>query len=337
MPTVTCQKKVWSFHRHASAFTLVELLVVIAIIGVLVALLLPAVQAAREAARRSQCTNNLKQIGIGLHNHLSAKRVFPAGRYGCDTWDEGPCDGVTLKDRVGPSLFVAILPYIEEQTLWEKFDIDGFVGGPWVTKNNGDLTWVPRYADAIGTRVNVFVCPSDETPLCAKLDSQNVVVGKSHFLPAGTCAACGNYAGVIGSVGPPENDFNTVKLGNGPFIYLKKFSPKKISDGLTQTMLVGEALAVEPDGLGGIVWNLGYRFSTLRTTKNPINTPPGEGFVVTATDRGPMNGAFQSRHAGGALFLFGDGRVDFLNENVDHTRVYIAMSTRNGNEIVQSQ
>lgn len=129
--------------RSQQGFTLVELLVVIAIIGILVALLLPAVQAAREAARRAQCTNNLKNIGLAMVNYESSKRAFPAGRYGCDTFGTDICSGVAQEDRVGPSAFVAILPYLEEVSLFDQFSQNNFKNGPWPSRNGSTSTaWV---------------------------------------------------------------------------------------------------------------------------------------------------------------------------------------------------
>jgi prepilin-type N-terminal cleavage/methylation domain-containing protein len=189
-----------------AGFTLVELLVVIAIIGVLVALLLPAVQAAREAARRSQCSNNLKQIGLALHNHLSAKRVFPAGRLGCDGEVGTPCGGVAAEDRVGPSGFVALLPFLEQQPLFNQFAIGDFVDGPWLTAAGSSTTaWIPRYVEALKSRPEVFVCPSDNPELCCPTYGGDIIVGKSHFLRPDDCAATGNYAFSLGTDGPPAN------------------------------------------------------------------------------------------------------------------------------------
>ena len=104
------------------AFTLVELLVVIAIIGILIALLLPAVQAAREAARRSQCTNNLKQLGLALQNYHNVNKKFPPGRYGCDGYRGAECAiaNTQLQYYCNMSGFVLLLPFLEEQVLYTQ-------------------------------------------------------------------------------------------------------------------------------------------------------------------------------------------------------------------------
>lgn len=315
--------------KFGAGFTLVELLVVIAIIGILVALLLPAVQAAREAARRAQCSNNLKQIGLALQNHLSTKKVFPAGRYGCDGEVGTPCSGVATKDRVGPSGFVALLPFLEEQQLYDLFAIDVFVDGPWLTvAGSGTTAWIPRYVDALQSRPQVFVCPSDDPDLCCPTFGANIIVGKSHFLRPGDCAARGNYAFSLGTGGPPAN--GQMKFRNdGAFLYVYQYGSKQFTDGLSKTMFVGEAMdTTSPHN--AIVWSLGYRLSTLRTTVNAVNTPPGEG--ITSDLYYPpakQNGAFGSRHPGGAQFLFGDGRVTFVSDNIDRVS-YNALATRAG-------
>jgi prepilin-type processing-associated H-X9-DG protein len=234
---------------------------------------------------------------------------------------------------------------MEEQQLYDKFAIDKFVGAPWPTTTS--TSWVPAYVDALGQRPNVFVCPTDSPDLCSPLEpGSNVAVGLQHTLRAGDCAASGNYAGVMGYDGPPENGYINpeVKHGKGAFNYIKKLGMREFSDGLSKTMFVGEAVvsdvpkttaaAWQAHG-GAIIWSLAYRFSNLRTSKNPINTPSGEGFRVSASNRPRSNGAFQSRHRGGAQFLFGDGSVHLLSENIDHLNVYVPLSTRKGGEEIK--
>lgn len=256
-------------------FTLVELLVVIAIIGVLVALLLPAVQAARESARRSQCTNNLKNIGLALINYETSRGKFPAGRLGCDgTQNSAYCKDFTEDERVGPSAFVAILPQLEQTALYEQFAQDQFVGGPW--RNGSDTAWVSRYAEAIAARPKVFVCPSDANEPCCEMTPDNVVVGKQHFLDStDRCAATGNYALSFGTIGEGSgwSSTGTKHRNNGAFLYVKELQAKQFEDGLTHTLFVGEGVDTHTLD-GALVWSLGYRHSTLRSTLFPINTPP---------------------------------------------------------------
>lgn len=314
-------------------FTLVELLVVIAIIGILVALLLPAVQAAREAARRSQCSNNLKQIGLAMLNHESTHKVFPAGRYGCDNTNTRDCDGKTVQQRVGPSAFVALLPQLEEEALFEQFSQDNFDGGPWVTKEGGDVAWLPRYADAIAARPGAFVCPSDDSLPCCEVSPDAVIVGESHFLSrSATCAATGNYALCAGTNGPPGTFWGATKHDNtGAFVYVQRFAPRKFTDGLATTIFVGEAIETHTLN-NALVWNLGYRHSSLRSTVNPINTPPGFPIYSNLYNR-RMNAAFQSQHAGGAQFVFGDAHVELINESISQA-AYEALATRAGADLV---
>src|SRR5438132_1428634 len=127
--------------RIRNGFTLVELLVVIAIIGVLVALLLPAVQTAREAARRNQCANNLKQIGLGVFNYNDVHQVMPAGNY----------------HSVFGSWLVHLLPYVEQQSLYAMYRNDGMAGYP----NAGIRYGSPENLPVTRTQLKVYTCPSD--------------------------------------------------------------------------------------------------------------------------------------------------------------------------------
>lgn len=128
-------------------FTLVELLVVIAIIGILTALLLPAIQAAREASRRSSCMNNLKQIGVAISNYDSEKKVFPPGAI----WERWRPE---KKRRTHGSMLVAILPYIEQQEIYDAFDF---------SKLSIDKQKFPGTSTEIGsTQITTYICPSDD-------------------------------------------------------------------------------------------------------------------------------------------------------------------------------
>jgi prepilin-type N-terminal cleavage/methylation domain-containing protein/prepilin-type processing-associated H-X9-DG protein len=322
--------------RVRSGFTLVELLVVIAIIGVLVALLLPAVQAAREAARRSQCTNNLKQIGLALQNYHDANKRFPGNRIGC--WPSGswpgcpsPAPSTPPYGRNGGSAFVPLLPFLEEANLYDLYD-------PNISLHNSShsLSWThPNHRTLITSRPSVMVCPSDTAePLCML------------YSPTDIGAATGSYAFCMGNAGPGANNnpdstaqasvvtSSQIIFGNtGMFSTYVTRRIKECTDGLSKTIFVGEVV----DGHIAEAtnrWSAATRFfDCSRTTYNPLNTFPGQP-VAPIVSGLAANAAFASRHAGMCQFVFGDGHVAALNENIDAPRVYQALSTRAGDETI---
>ena len=297
-------------------FTLVELLVVITIIGILISLLLPAVQAAREAARRMQCMNNLKQIGLALANFEGANGYYPAGRKGCDG---GKVPSNTL-GYSGASGFAEILPQLELESLYNQLHVaDIPIWASLPPSGVAASVWfVDTVPMALKQRPPVFVCPTDAA------ESLSSVFTSSY---PDAIAATGSYSLVAGDRG--SSDSTLVKYNNtGVFFYQRKIQNSEIADGLSNTLFVGEAI----DGHlaeSGSCWSFGARLCTLRTTENPLNTPLGQGFAWSG-----VNGAFISRHPGGANFAFGDGHVEFLSESINFT-TYQELSTRSGGEVVQ--
>jgi prepilin-type N-terminal cleavage/methylation domain-containing protein/prepilin-type processing-associated H-X9-DG protein len=307
------------FDRKRNGFTLVELLVVIAIIGILVALLLPAVQAAREAARRNQCVNNLKNIALALLNYEDANGSLPPGT---PFFDNCPRSGtLTSINNHRISGFVLILPQLEESSLYDQYQLDK-TPNVWMSDNTGN-NWhrLPGREGLVEARPDVYVCPSEQSPAIHENPDPGPIRN-------GLKPATGTYAFVTGTIGPPVAGVDAKCRNTGPFLYGKTITLRKIIDGLSKTMIVGEV--IDPHTLiSSNIWSFAARHAdSMRTTTNPLNTPPGLGQVVGPADGVTQgsNGAFASRHPGGGNFAFGDGHVEFLPEEIDMT-TYQAMST----------
>jgi prepilin-type processing-associated H-X9-DG protein len=304
-------------------------LVVIAIIGTLIALLLPAVQAAREAARRSQCTNNLKQIGLALTNYESAKKKYPQARNGDGSASNSckPC--AALPDNVqlqGTSGFVLILPFLEESALYQMAKIDGDGLWYWVNGPRWNAWQDASRIQVITSRPQVMVCPSDtsEPYFNAKDAAAYWGLNDPTIRPA-----VGSYALNHGTLSPPTVD-TKMKCGNtGMFLQCVPRTRRQLTDGTSKTFAVGEVMGSSTTD-GQNVWTTGERLaSCMRTTVNPVNTPPGAPTALPETVSGvkvTRNAAFGSEHKGGANFVFADGHVVFISENVD-LNVYRAAST----------
>lgn len=316
--------------RRPGGFTIIELLVVIAIIGLMMALLLPAVQAAREAARRAHCSSNLRQIGLAILNYETQLKRFPPGRVGCDgIGGIRRCNVNRPLEYVGTSGFVMILPFMEQLDLYERFD---FSLGPWY----GVSIWVKSNYSAIASRPPVLVCPSDDSKPFS--DDPAYV---PWYYTQGHPAATGSYAFVTGKYGSwnglNETSSNyLVKYDNtGVFVYKTSYRSRDIRDGLSNTIFVGEVVDAHTLESSNI-WTRAVReMDTMRSTSNPINTPTG-GPVFFERYGIRVNGAFASRHPGGSNFVFGDGRVRLLSEMID-MEVYQALSTRNEGEFIDNE
>jgi len=308
-------------------FTLVELLVVIAIIGVLVALLLPAVQAAREAARRSQCQSNQRQLPLATMGYEDAHKRLPPGRRGCDQGQCSPAEWVRA-----PSGFLLLLPHLEQDALFKTID---WSNGPWVAPANAPErnAVVPHRdnAQVVGTPLGVMNCPSDmKEPF---VDFKN------------TPEATGSYAFCTGSKGPSCSTGYAAKYqylapgvngADGVFMYLQGqqrhgLKLTEITDGLGNTIFFGETVDGHLEGTRNRWTAAGRYLDSLRSTENAMNTPVGFGGFEITSDGFTTTGAFASRHARGANFAFGDGRVEFMSEDIA-IEVYQAASTRAGDD-----
>ncbi|MEQ8849169.1 DUF1559 domain-containing protein [Botrimarina sp.] len=330
-------------HGANAGFTLVELLVVIAIIGILVAMLLPAVQAAREAARRSQCTNHQKQLALAMLMHADAKGALPSGRLGCDSsskppgWKTSNCEAAGGSDPNelgfdmtwhGASAFVQILPYFEESALYDQFRVDEVA--IWQPNPSGWLDRYPEIQQALTQQPATLVCPSADMQRFGqdyKYEGYDTATG-SYAVVAGTCGPGMRCDGLNG-----ERIF--LKYSNdGLFMYGRKIELRKITDGTSKTLMLGES--IDGDFRKSInQWTNGGRGQTIRSTTTPLNFPSGidsgNGLLSPGTNAG-----FASRHPGGALFAFADGHVIFVQENIDHL-AYKQLSTRGNNDIPDLQ
>ncbi|AMV37334.1 DUF1559 domain-containing protein [Planctomyces sp. SH-PL62] len=308
-------------------FTLIELLVVIAIIAVLIALLLPAVQSAREAARRIQCRNNLKQLGLAMHQYLSVYNVLPKGGPG------GIVSPSVLASPAGHELRVlswgsAMLPYMDQAPIYNAINQTR-----WYVQDE-NLT-------ASQARLSTFLCPSNPAGDVGKPngdDPTSPVMGRNDYggnwgeralrcYPASNC----------------QNNYGT-SAGEGRGVIMHRDEPNitlmDIPDGTTYTAVLGEA----PNALHGL-W-MGHKnfFDqsaplNARYSSSPTGTFASCQVMNTDKRKGQLGcdfgQEFHSYHVGGANFLMVDGSVRFLKESMD-LRVFSAFLSRKGSEIISA-
>jgi prepilin-type N-terminal cleavage/methylation domain-containing protein/prepilin-type processing-associated H-X9-DG protein len=330
--------------RYRRAFTLIELLVVIAIIGILIGMLLPAVQKVREAAARVKCQNNLKQIGLALHNYHGALNRFPPG------YIDGNTDPNSTPDNdMGPGWGWAayLLPYLEQGNIYNQINLNQPVG----TGVNAAVSQLP---------VPILLCPSD-----AFADQQAFDVYNSNFTIIARVAfasyiACNGWeecfwgAGGNPQPGPGDDGLSGVygRAGRGAFFRNSRTRVADVVDGMSNTIFIGERSNDHaPATWTGAV--AGGRCPAWMAVQppSPFSLPPGppydnadfgEAFVLGHCNATHLPSAdfpifdpdtFYSMHTGkGANFLFGDGSVHFLTSTIN-PRTYQALSTIAGGEI----
>jgi prepilin-type N-terminal cleavage/methylation domain-containing protein/prepilin-type processing-associated H-X9-DG protein len=354
-------------------FTLIELLVVIAIIGVLIALLLPAVQAAREAARRAQCVNNLKQIGLAVHNYAAANQdtLPPMGMD--DHWSPN----ITLWQNF--SVNARILPYLEQTQTYNAINFNfgarwGSGADPSPPDNAAGGAWSIPQMTAFTTQLKVFLCPSDPNPgasgtFIIGLPSVGRLVGSSNY-PANT----GTHRGY--NNWRDNGPFNLIRPWDGAL--QKQVTLANFTDGTSNTAIFSEwvkgvAMGLPTkDGLGMVYlgptgwvqnpvqyqdWIMAQQCQNQGTTQNWSWKGEWWGFDRTMfynhtqlpnrracqqtyggwngnDNIGTMVGA-SSLHPGGVNVLFMDGSVKFVKESVNYVPWY-AIATPNGGEVVSS-
>ncbi len=291
------------------AFTLIELLVVIAVIAILIALLLPAVQQAREAARRSTCRNNLKQIGLALHNYHSTHRVFPPGSLMARA---SSCAGF---ERYGTQWGVLILPYLDQANVYNNFNFSvNYNAAPNFNLNAG------------GATVTVYLCPSDPQgePRC---DASGTI---NHGGP-GNMDDLGrtNYAGVADSVDWTCDTLWPRLDGNGILHGFSRNGLSRVTDGTSNTFLVGETTGSIPGSYKGQIWSNFNLHDTADGINPPTSTPGG----VAPASFNYRNVGFSSYHQGGAHFVMADGAARFISESIAAS-ILAGLTTRAGNEVI---
>jgi prepilin-type N-terminal cleavage/methylation domain-containing protein/prepilin-type processing-associated H-X9-DG protein len=301
-----------------SAFTLIELLVVIAIIAILIGLLLPAVQKIREAANRMKCSNNLKQIGLGIHNYESTYGKLP--------------NGFNNSGGIPPrhNLFTFILPYIEQDNLYKQVDLT-HVRGSYLTANN------PVYR----TPVSIYLCPSNPIPVL--IDYRVTYTSQNPTPPTDPKMARGDYAVVQGASGTNVTAaIGTLPIATGNTGIFKLNTSTRIgdaTDGLSNTLLIAEdagrpfkygpggknlGMAGDPDDVGG-GWGDYWSYLSVNGADQNGNQGAGPCAINCTSDN-----EIYAFHVGGANTLMGDGSVRMIKSSVNLAMLAALISCQGG-------
>lgn len=305
--------------RQRIGFTLVELMVVVGIMGILVAILLPAVQAARGAARRVQCSNHLHQIALAIHQYHDAIGVLPSGwltgqpattYHSISTAIEVPAG--PPESEPGWGWAALLLPYIEQR---ELTDMTIHFTEPIGSNIN---------REARTTLINVYKCPSDPGPPMLTVTATRLVPWGTHPnfhppvpWPFPVELARANYVGVFGVGSVNTNPYE----GDGSFFWNSGLRFVDIQDGLSNTLFVGErSTTLLPSAWAGVVYDADN--SQARVVGSAARTPNRKSADVSD---------FQSWHRGGTQFAYGDGSVHWVSDFI-HAKVFAALATRAGND-----
>jgi prepilin-type N-terminal cleavage/methylation domain-containing protein/prepilin-type processing-associated H-X9-DG protein len=302
-----------------SAFTLIELLVVIAIIGVLIALLLPAVQKVREAANRAKCANNLKQLSLGMHNFHDTYGCFPWGR------SKGALDS--------PTWAVIILPYIEQDPLWTRFTnpvIDG-VTYPMITRGYNPVFTTHnlirpefRATGAMKAPIALFLCPSRRSP--PNTISETYTSGTSS-----TEGICGDYGVNYGSgTSSTEANDGTFHWSMDTATSATGIRISDITDGTSNTLLIGEK-HVRPEDFGQ--YNEDDFCIYVSLTWATSGRKAGPNFPLALDSHDTPAGQFGSQHSGVVQFAFADGRVTALRTSIPGSTLGLLAARSDGQVI----
>jgi prepilin-type N-terminal cleavage/methylation domain-containing protein/prepilin-type processing-associated H-X9-DG protein len=329
---------------HKLGFTLVELLVVIAIIGVLVALLLPAVQSAREAARRTQCSNGLKQMGLGLQNYHDVFRVFPARRGGTDSPNiaNDPSRLAANYDRL--SAFIALLPFIEQKAIADQVAAGGNIGGTTFPPG-GPAAWYSSNFKPWGTQVPMLLCPSGNVNKTKNAYGKNsyafslgdtLISGTSTY-NSPTATTRGIFGGsrrCVGLQNITDGSSNTIAMsercwGNdlapatahgqeARTVTVMNVTSVTSNPGSCYAQVSGtKVLGVQVKGKFGALWSDGQ---AERVGFNTVIPPNGPACVNDGNTNADSTGGAMppsSYHPGGVNSVFADGSIHFINQNIN--------------------